>query len=66
MLNQEIKQAIEEAVQEEGQSSSLAAKILAWMEALTEGNEDVADPSAYTQRCVLCFENTVTPQNPEA
>ncbi|GGC43065.1 hypothetical protein GCM10011386_39170 [Parapedobacter defluvii] len=65
MLNGKIKQAIENAVQEEGQSPLLAMKIKAWMEALTEGDADIADPGSYTPRSSLCFENTIVPQNPE-
>ena len=57
-LNDKIKKAIETAVKDEGQPAELANKLIAWMESLTEGNEQVADVAEYTKRCKLCFDTT--------
>jgi len=56
MLEKEIKQAIVDAVKEEQQPSELADKIIAWMENLVDGNEDIVSPNSYTRRCDICFE----------
>lgn len=58
-MDEKIKQAIQEAVKSEQQPPELAGKILAWMQSLTEGNEDVANQTAYTERCALCFDHTI-------
>ena len=58
-LNENIKLAIKSAVKDERQPPELANKIIAWMENLADGNEEIADPAAYKERCKLCFETTV-------
>ena len=62
-LNDKIKQAIKTAVSEEKQRPELANKIIAWMENLADGNEQIADQSRYKERCKLCYQTTVVKAN---
>lgn len=64
-MNEKIKNAIEVAVASEQQPPELSKKIIAWMENLIDGNEDIADASSYTQRCGLCFDTTTLPSTTE-
>ncbi|MCZ4245464.1 CxC ATPase DNA modification system associated small protein [Pedobacter punctiformis] len=59
MIHKKIKSAIEAAVAQEGQPPELAAKLVAWMEQLMEGNEDIADQETYRRRTGVCFETTI-------
>jgi hypothetical protein len=66
MINKKVKNAIEAAVAQEGQPPELAAKLVAWMEHLMDGDEDIADKDKYLRRANVCFEATVTtPANNE-
>ena len=59
MIDKHIKQAIEEAVEDENQPHTLASRLIAWLEALTSGNEDINDRPATTRRLEVLFEGTI-------
>lgn len=59
MLDKDIREAIERAVEEEGQTVELANKIIKWIENLASGNEDMNDSEAYYRRCEICFNTMV-------
>lgn len=58
MLEKEITNAIQEAVEAEGQSPELANKIIAWMQAAIDGNEDINNKESAFRRSGLCFDST--------
>jgi hypothetical protein len=58
-LDAKIQEAIEESVKEHGQSEALAKQIVAWMEAITSGKQDLLDPSATARRVKLLYEATI-------
>jgi hypothetical protein len=60
-MNQKIKDAIDAAVAAENQPPELSKRLVAWMESLTEGNEDITNQASYTQRSGLCFDTVVLP-----
>jgi hypothetical protein len=64
MINKKIKSAIETAVAQEGQPVELATKLVAWIEQLMEGNEDIADNEAYSRRTGICFDATIVTTDP--
>jgi CxC ATPase-based modification system component len=57
-LDQKIVQAIKEAVEEAGQSPALARRLIAWMEAVTSGNEDPADQTAAARHLEILYAET--------
>lgn len=60
-LDSKISQAIKDAVDTAGQSPALARRLIAWMEAVTSGNEDIADQAAAARHLeVLYTETSVT------
>jgi hypothetical protein len=64
VLDSKISEAIEAAVQDEGQSPALARRLIAWMEAATSGNEDLSDPAATARHLEVLYE-AATPSDPE-
>ena len=56
MIDTRIKSAIERAVTESGQPSTLATKIVAWFEGLSSGNESLEDRESLQRRIVLLYE----------
>lgn len=48
-----IDRAIHEAVQEEGQPDSLATRLAAWFNAVSDGNESLEDAEAVKRRVLL-------------
>lgn len=59
-MKNHIEAAIKSAVQEGGQSTDLAKKIIAWMQALSVGNETIESGQRATQRVSVIFETTIT------
>lgn len=60
-LDTKITQAIKDAVEDAGQSPALARRLIAWMEAITSGNEDPADQAAASRHIeILYAEATVS------
>lgn len=57
-LDQKISQAIRDAVNDAGQSAALARRLIAWMEAVTSGNEDLADQAAATRHLEVLYAET--------
>jgi hypothetical protein len=58
-LDQKIVQAIRDAVEEAGQSPALGRRLIAWMEAVTSGNEDPADQHAAARHLEMLYAETV-------
>ena len=54
-LDTKITQAIRDSVSDAGQSSALATRLIAWMEAVTSGNEDPADPAAAARHIEMLY-----------
>ena len=54
-LDQTIKDAVNSAVREAGQSQQLATKLLAWIDAVISGNEDVHDRDSSLRHLELLF-----------
>lgn len=59
-LDKKISEAISEAVIAADQSPALARRLIAWMEALTSGNESFTDPASVERHLEVLFEGTVT------
>ncbi len=57
-LDAKISQAIKDVVSEAGQSPALARRLIAWMEAVTSGNEDLADPVATARHLEVLYAET--------
>lgn len=56
MIDTRIKSAIERAVSESGQPSTLATKIVAWFEGLSSGNDSLEDRESLQRHIVLLYE----------
>ena len=54
-VDPKVTEAITAAVEERGQSPALARRLLAWLQAVTSGNEDLADVSATERRLELIY-----------
>lgn len=55
-LDPKIREAIEAAVSEAGQSEGLARKIARWFEAIASGNEDINDQQSAHRHLELLYE----------
>lgn len=64
MIDQEVKEAINQATRNAGQSPELAAKLITWLESVADGNESLTNTTRYTERCSICFD-TVSVENSE-
>ena len=62
-LDIKITDAIKRAVENEGQPKSVAKRIIAWLEAINTGNEDINDLSQSGRHLDVLFEAVIT--NPE-
>ena len=58
-LDARIAQAINEAVVEAGQPKALARRLVAWLEAVNSGNEDIDDQKTAARHLEVLFEGTV-------
>lgn len=56
-----IKEAIDAAVEEAGQSQPLSRKLIRWFEAIASGNEDINDRQSAGRHLELLYEETQTP-----
>lgn len=54
-VDKTIRAAVESAVLESGQSSQLAKKILAWLELVVSGSEDIHDREAAQRHLEVLF-----------
>ena len=64
-LDIKIRSAIEEAVEESGQPFTVANRLIAWFEAINEGNEDISDRDQATRRSESLYDCTeVSLQDP--
>ena len=57
-LDPRIKEAISGAARELNQDQALAAKLVAWFEALADGNESLDDRDATYRRLRLLYDST--------
>ena len=57
-LDPKIKYAIEFAVQEAGQRTTLASRLTAWFEAINNGNEDVNDAAQVKRHLESLYDGT--------
>jgi hypothetical protein len=57
-LDPRIEEAIKESVKNHNQSENLAQKIIAWLEALVEGNESLEDKDSIARHVNLIYDNT--------
>lgn len=60
-LDSKITQAIRNAVSDAGQSAALATRLIAWMEAVTSGNEDPADTAAAARHIEMLYAEVSVP-----
>ena len=59
-VDPKIKEAIKEAVEENGQSKALAHRLVAWFDAIASGNEDTNDTQSANRHLELLYEETKT------
>ncbi|WP_037805927.1 CxC ATPase DNA modification system associated small protein [Streptomyces sp. NRRL F-2580] len=59
-LDSKVTEGIRDAVAEAGQDPKLAQRLVAWMTAVTSGNEDVNDSDAAERRLDVLYESTTT------
>ena len=57
-LDNKIKNAIELSVQEAGQPATLASRLIAWFEAINDGNEDVNDAAQVQRHLESLYDGT--------
>lgn len=57
-LDEKIAEAICEAVSEYGQHQKLALRLIAWLEAVTSGNEDINDAVAAQRHLDVLYDAT--------
>lgn len=52
-----IQEAIKESVADSGQNEGLADKLIAWFEAVANGNDSLANKDSVSRRLDLLYEN---------
>jgi len=57
-IDQRIKDAISESVGDHNQSENLTTKIIAWLEALADGNETLEDKEKVAKHLELIYRKT--------
>lgn len=57
-LDLKIEEAIQTAVEQEGQSEPLARRMIAWMNAIVSGNEDVNNQQSANRHLELLYDAT--------
>ena len=60
VIDLKIKEAIEEAIAESGQSKTLARLLVAWFNAIASGNEHIHDKQSADRHLELIYEETKT------
>ena len=55
MIDARVRTAISEAAQNLGQSPTVAARLISWLEALSGGNAEINDRDDNTRRCELVY-----------
>ena len=58
-LDIEITEAIEAAVEEAGQPATVAKRLIAWLEAINSGNEDLNDREQAERHLDVLYDGTV-------
>ena len=58
-LDTRISEAIHDAVEDAGQPKELARRLIAWIEAVTSGNEDINDQATAARHLEVLFDGTV-------
>ena len=54
-----ITEAIEAAVEEAGQPPAVAKRMVAWLEAINSGKENIDDPARSERRLEVLYEGTI-------
>lgn len=57
-LDIKVKNAIENSVQEADQPTSVAKRLIAWFEAINDGNENLSDLAQVNQRLEILYDGT--------
>lgn len=57
-LDKKVSEAIHSAVQDADQSDAVARRLIAWMEAVTSGNEDIHDRAAAARHLEQLYAET--------
>lgn len=60
-VDPKISEAIEAAVAEAGQESTLAPKLIRWFEAIASGSEQISDQQSAYRHLELLYEATTPP-----
>ncbi|MDX6444417.1 MAG: Small protein from certain CxC ATPase-based modification system [Blastocatellia bacterium] len=60
-LDPKITEAVEAATAEAGQSPALARRLVAWLEAVSSGNEDVNNTAEADRHLEVLYEETSIP-----
>lgn len=58
-LDIKLKEAVEVAVEEIGQPPAVARKVIAWLRAISSGNEDISDSAQTKRRLELIYNSAV-------
>lgn len=58
-IDTRISEAIQDAVEEAGQPRELARRLIAWIEAVASGNEDINDQATAARHLEVLFDGTV-------
>lgn len=58
-LDRKITEAIETAVAEEGQPDVVAKRLIAWLEEINSGNEDLSDGEQAKRHLDVLYDGTV-------
>lgn len=61
-LDNSIKEAIDNAVEEHGQPQRLAEKLISWFSELANGNESIDDKEAVFRRLEILFSAVELPE----
>jgi len=63
MIDARVKTAINEAAQNLEQPPTVAARIISWLEALSEGNAEINDRDDTRRRCELIYDAVTIPES---
>jgi hypothetical protein len=63
-VDPKIREAIEAAVAEAGQESTLAPKLIRWFEAIASGSEQINDQQSAYRHLEILYEATTPPAAP--
>lgn len=59
-LDKQLEIAIREAVQDSGESNSVALKLIAWIENVIDGSENSLDEGSYTRHLGFIYDDMLS------